>query len=319
MRYLKISFLLDATVGDEATAALAEAGLPCERCDQTTLDKPPPGQVQLNLYADPGSSTQGDAEAALAEAGLAAQVEVAECDDGAWQDRWKDYFRPRPIGRFVIVPSWESYTASGDEVVLDLDPGRAFGTGGHASTRLCLVAISTLGRCKRFLDVGCGSGVLAIACARLWPEATGLAIDVDPEAVEVTRENAERNGVAARLTASTAPLHRVQGSFDLVLCSLTLHHFTTADAVTILHQIHQLARGGYIVNDLRRNWLTLWTTAFFARTLSRSPIFRNDALQSCRAAFTVRELRALAEQAGLSNFQIEPHQALCRMVLTGRK
>ena len=220
MRYLKISFLLDATVGDEATAALAEAGLPCERCDQTTLDKPPPGQVQLNLYADPGSSTQGDAEAALAEAGLAAQVEVAECDDGAWQDRWKDYFRPRPIGRFVIVPSWESYTASGDEVVLDLDPGRAFGTGGHASTRLCLVAISTLGRGQRFLDVGCGSGVLAIACARLWPEATGLAIDVDPEAVEVTRENAERNGVAARLTASTAPLHRVQGSFDLVLANI---------------------------------------------------------------------------------------------------
>ena len=220
MRYLKISFLLDATVGDEATAALAEAGLPCERCDQTTLDKPPPGQVQLNLYADPGSSTQGDAEAALAEAGLAAQVEVAECDDGAWQDRWKDYFRPRPIGRFVIVPSWESYTASGAEVVLDLDPGRAFGTGGHASTRLCLVAISTLGRGQRFLDVGCGSGVLAIACARLWPEATGLAIDVDPEAVEVTRENAERNGVAARLTASTAPLHRVQGSFDLVLANI---------------------------------------------------------------------------------------------------
>lgn len=173
------------------------------------------------------------------------------------------------------------------------------------------------------LDLGTGAADIPralVAWARQNQRSlTITAVDGNPEMLKFARE-AGRDWPEIQFEQhDLRALPYARGSFDLVLCSLTLHHFTTADAVTILHQIHQLARGGYIVNDLRRNWLTLWTTAFFARTLSRSPIFRNDALQSCRAAFTVRELRALAEQAGLSNFQIEPHQALCRMVLTGRK
>lgn len=108
-------------------------------------------------------------------------------------------------------------------------------------------------------------------------------------------------------------------SFDLVLCSLTLHHFGGADAVMLLRRIHELARLGYIVNDLRRNWPAIWITEFLARTAVRSSMFGHDAVQSCRAAFTVCELRALAEQAGLNHFQINRHHAFFRMVLEGKK
>jgi SAM-dependent methyltransferase len=108
-------------------------------------------------------------------------------------------------------------------------------------------------------------------------------------------------------------------SFDLVLCSLTLHHFGDADAVTLLRRIHELARLGYIVNDLRRNWPAIWTTEFLARTAVRSAIFCHDAVQSCRAAFTVAELRAMAKQAGLKDFEINWHHTVFRMVPKGNK
>ncbi len=108
-------------------------------------------------------------------------------------------------------------------------------------------------------------------------------------------------------------------SFDLVLCSTTLHHFESADAVTVLQSMHKLARRGYVVNDLCRNWLAICTTELFVRTLFCSPVVRHDAVQSFRAAFTVRELRAMAERAEMRHFQIIRHHAVFRMILEGRK
>jgi 2-polyprenyl-3-methyl-5-hydroxy-6-metoxy-1,4-benzoquinol methylase len=108
-------------------------------------------------------------------------------------------------------------------------------------------------------------------------------------------------------------------SFDIVLCSLALHHFKTDDAVTILQRMNDLARIGYVVNDLQRNWPAIWTAELLARTLFRSPIVRHDGPQSFRAAFTVCELRKMATEAGMSNFQVRRHQGIYRMVLSGRK
>ena len=108
-------------------------------------------------------------------------------------------------------------------------------------------------------------------------------------------------------------------SFDLVLCSLALHHFTEADAVAVLRRISEIARIGYAVNDLRRNWLSLGFTELLVRTAIRSNIFRHDAPKSCRAAFSVSELRALGEQAGLKNFQVTRHHWIFRMILQGKK
>jgi hypothetical protein len=103
-----------------------------------------------------------------------------------------------------------------------------------------------------------------------------------------------------------------------VLCSLTLHHFTEDDAVAILRRIHEIARIGYIVNDLRRNPVATCLAKLMARTIITNPIAKFDAPASCERAFTIPELRALAQRAGLEQFEIHRHR-MFRMVLVGRK
>src|SRR5262249_48920397 len=134
------------------------------------------------------------------EAGLAVdpvEVRRREAHEDEWRDVWKKYFRATRVGAtFVVRPSWDPGDVADGDRVIDLDPGRAFGTGGHASTRLAIALAEPLADRPSplsFLDLGCGSGILAIAAARLWPAARGLAIDVDPEATECARENLDRN------------------------------------------------------------------------------------------------------------------------------
>jgi ribosomal protein L11 methyltransferase len=218
---MQVTAYVDASVVDSAIGVLAAEGLASELRDATTLDRAPPGTIELVVWLDAAAGGPASVGGALARAGIPATVESVERDDDAWRDTWKEFFRPRRVGRFVIVPSWERFEPGSDDIVLRLDPGRAFGTGGHASTRLCLEAISAHAGCESFLDVGCGSGVLAIACARRWPEARGVALDIDPEAIEVTVENAARNGVGERIDAQTRDLAGEPGRFDLVLANLS--------------------------------------------------------------------------------------------------
>ncbi len=110
-----------------------------------------------------------------------------------------------------------------------------------------------------------------------------------------------------------------RGSFDIVLCSLALHHFTTENAVMILGRMNEIARTGFILNDLQRNWLSIWTSELLARTIMRSPLVRHDGPQSFRAAFTATELRGMAREAGIKNFTVNRHQGIFRMVLAARK
>jgi len=127
-----------------------------------------------------------------------------------WAESWKRHFTVLHVGRrLVIKPSWETYTPTGDEVVIELDPGMAFGTGLHPSTRLCLQLLEEHlqpGMCV--LDMGTGSGILAIAAARLGASAV-LAVDVDSQAIDSARHNVAVNGVADRVQV-------VQGSLDAV-------------------------------------------------------------------------------------------------------
>ncbi len=111
--------------------------------------------------------------------------------EGGWEEKWRAFHRPVRVGRLWVGPPWEEPDAGALAIVVD--PGRAFGTGSHPTTRLCLAALQELAP-GSLLDVGCGSGVLAIAAALLG-HGPVVAVDVEPPAVDATRENAARNGV----------------------------------------------------------------------------------------------------------------------------
>lgn len=142
-----------------------------------------------------------------------------------WRDAWKKYFRTVRLTRqIVVVPSWDRHTAGPKDVVIAMDPGQAFGTGDHATTRLMLEEIQALADAgiapSRVLDVGTGSGILSVAAALLWPACRIDALDIDPLAVSATRENCERNGVGDRVGVSNQAVDDVSGSFELILANI---------------------------------------------------------------------------------------------------
>jgi len=166
-----------------------------------------------------------------------ARVRVAAAmPEAEWRDAWKKYFRVSRLTRqFVVVPSWERFTPGEGDLAIDLDPGMAFGTGTHASTRLVLEEIQALADRQvtpaRILDVGCGSGILAIAAVKRWPAARCTAVDTDPLAIAATHDNAANNRVADRISAQSRPLG-LPGSpgwdapgepFELVLANIQAH------------------------------------------------------------------------------------------------
>ncbi len=147
---------------------------------------------------------------------------VAEAD---WAEAWKAHFPVMRIGRrFVIRPSWRRHRRTGEEIVLALDPGMAFGTGLHPTTRLCLTGLEALADAgaldvDRALDVGCGSGILSIAAAFLGAGFV-TAIDIDPIAVDATTANARRNRLANRIRPRLGSLPSGDGPYDLVIGNL---------------------------------------------------------------------------------------------------
>ena len=134
-----------------------------------------------------GYSERPEAAASLGDLGRVVEADV----EPGWEDEWKRFHRPVRIGRLWVGPSWER--PDPDAVSVVVDPGRAFGTGAHPTTRLCLVHLLGL-EPAGLLDLGCGSGVLAVAAAKLG-FAPVIALDLDEAAVSATRANAEANGV----------------------------------------------------------------------------------------------------------------------------
>lgn len=152
-------------------------------------------------------------------------VATSVLEDRDWNEKWKEGFHPIEIGpRLALCPTWETYTPRPGQVVVTLDPGMAFGTGSHETTRSCLRLIERLlteegaGQ-PDLLDVGTGSGVLAIAALSLGARwAWGL--DLDPLAVEAARANAHLNGVEERLRADDTPVEEVVVTFPLVVANI---------------------------------------------------------------------------------------------------
>lgn len=150
--------------------------------------------------------------------------------DEDWATSWRQYFKPFAVAEGLIIkPGWEDYAPKPGELVLEMDPGMAFGTGQHASTRLALGLMRQAMRenaPNRVLDVGTGTGILAMAAA-LWGAETALAIDNDPVAVRVAGENAAKNGLAGRVVAAETPLAEVEGAYGLV-CANIVHDVLVA-------------------------------------------------------------------------------------------
>jgi ribosomal protein L11 methyltransferase len=215
-RYPYLHVDVDAEAVEEVSYLLWELGaLGVEERDQSTLNKSQSGVTLVASFAD-------DAAAESAREGLAplpARVEHVIGD--AWRDAYKQYFKVTRLGpRLVIRPSWEPYTPGPADVVVTVDPGRAFGTGTHESTRLLMAALDAHVRGgEQVIDVGCGTGILAICALKLGARAA-LCIDVDPDAVEVTRENARFNEVAERVRADITPVEQVTDSYPLVLANI---------------------------------------------------------------------------------------------------
>ena len=260
MRYCEIKIELANEEKAAVHALLMERQLSFQEVDASTLDAPPEGRTRYFLYLGEDEREQiPPILDAVRQVVPAVEIDVRDRDEDEWRDVWKKFFTTRRIGRLAIVPSWEAdgHTPSEGEVTLHLEPGRAFGTGGHESTRLCMLMLdrllarfryrvtlfarlaerlharqlattsnadseaTTVAQVPQILDVGCGSGVLAITALRLFPETTAIAIDIDPEAIEVTQENAVRNQVSDRLRCDTTPLDQIDQRFAVVLANLT--------------------------------------------------------------------------------------------------
>ncbi len=159
--------------------------------------------------------------------------------DESWADRWREFHRPVRVGGLWIGPSWEQ-APSGEDVVV-VDPGRAFGTGAHQSTRACIELLAELER-GALLDAGCGSGVVAVAALRLGFQPV-VAVDLDPVAVEVARETATRNGVHLDVREADV-LRDALPPADVVVANIDLG---AVEALLARRPARTLVSSGYLV------------------------------------------------------------------------
>ncbi|MFY9607432.1 MAG: 50S ribosomal protein L11 methyltransferase [Blastocatellia bacterium] len=185
--------------------------------------------VKLGAYFDGQADAENIAREIQGEFGRAGRqselhgVSVSSIQDQDWMQKWKEGFEPIEIGsRLIVAPSWKLPGDGDGRTVVQIDPGMAFGTGTHETTRLCLEGVEAHWRGGRLLDVGTGTGILAIAAALLAPGSRIIAIDVDPQAVQVARENAEINGVSSSIEIVEGQASEFTVSpFDMVVANLT--------------------------------------------------------------------------------------------------
>lgn len=218
---------LSCTVGAEEAVeyALMEAGA---LGTEAGVSPEPDGLVRVTAYFEVLPEVEHVREAlgeALRVYGLASsdvrEMKFREVEGRDWLAEWKKSWRPVEVGRFVVAPPWSEVEEGGGRLVIRIEPGMAFGTGTHETTRLCLAAIEKQFHGRSLLDVGTGTGILAIAAAKLNPTARIEACDTDPLAVSVAEENARVNGVGDRIEFRAGTVDDTTASADLVCANLT--------------------------------------------------------------------------------------------------
>lgn len=195
------------------------------------------GRSRVTFYLEAGEAGFSKlAEARVALAGLKERrpdcgpliMSLEDVQDADWENNWKQYYKPMEIGgRLLVIPQWEQ-ASPGERIPLYLDPGLTFGTGAHASTRLCLETLEGVVRGgERVLDLGCGSGILSIAALRLGA-ASALAVDIDDKCRDAVRDNAALNGISpencrvriGNILADEALAAEIGGGYDIVLANI---------------------------------------------------------------------------------------------------
>lgn len=162
-------------------------------------------------------------------------------DDSEWKDSWKQHFKPfKFTEKIVIKPSWEKYIPQKDEIVIEMDPGMAFGTGTHETTRMCaLLGEKYLRENDRVLDLGCGTAILGLLAVKLGA-SSALAVDIDDAAVKTARQNIDNNGETNKIQVMRGALKDVpEGSFDMIFINII------ADIIIeISKEIKKYVKGG---------------------------------------------------------------------------
>ncbi len=169
--------------------------------------------------------------------------------DPDWGEQWKKYFKPiRVCKNIVVKPTWERYTPASRDIVVEIDPGMAFGTGQHASTRMCMEAIEDIILKDRsiqqwkVLDVGCGTGILGITAAKMGAEAV-VCVDNDPKATEIAAQNAVINAVDDRIRICNQDAAQISQTYNLVIANLTAKLLLKLHT----HLVRLMMPGGYLI------------------------------------------------------------------------
>ena len=183
-------------------------------------------KATIHIYISPEESP-AEAVAFLSERynveGIKHEIDLSVCRNQDWENNWKEYFKPMPVGKKLLIrPVWDNDYDPQGRMVLDIEPGLAFGSGGHDTTRLCLETLENhITPDTELLDIGCGSGILGIA--GLWPGArSATGVDIDELAVKTARENGEMNGFTEpKYTVFQGNLtDKVSGKYDVVVANI---------------------------------------------------------------------------------------------------
>jgi ribosomal protein L11 methyltransferase len=228
MQWLEVSVTVDAEVAEAVADVLsrfAPNGVAVELQSENIIATPE--NVVVKAYLSLGPDTppvQRQIEEALWHLSQISPVPaprystISETD---WANLWKEHYYPLQVGRRIVVkPSWREFEATPDKVIIELDPGMAFGTGLHPTTQMCLMVLEeAVQPGMRVLDLGTGSGILAIAAAKLGA-TTVLGLDIDPVAVAAAQENVHRNAVSDRVTVAQGSLDGTTDIYDLVVVNI---------------------------------------------------------------------------------------------------
>jgi ribosomal protein L11 methyltransferase len=222
----------------------------------------------------------------------APEPELRFLQDEDWSSSWKAHFKPARIGRrLVIKPTWETFEAGPEDLVMEMDPGMAFGTGTHPTTRLCLESLEDMadgrnefagfspGTATTVLDVGTGSGVLAMAAVLLMG-CRADAIDIDEDAVGVARANIDANGLLGPIAVSATPLAELTGPYGIIIANII------AEELVRLAEdlIRPLAPGGgLLLSGILQERLHLVTERFAAAGLTLLAVRRCE--EWCSVAY----------------------------------